>query len=135
MGLDAYPGTFSLPLPPEETGRALVGAATRLRRDLMPRAGLGARVYINITENGWPTGPGRSLEAQVTAMRSMITAIDAARTTLGIAGYDWFGLRDSDSSSTDFQRHFGILLDTPKPAFAVYRELIAQLGEEEDDRS
>jgi hypothetical protein len=38
-------------------------------------------------------------------------------------------LRDADSSSSSFESQYGILHDdySPKPAFSVYRDLVAEL--------
>jgi hypothetical protein len=46
-----------------------------------------------------------------------------------VTSYCWFDLRDSDSSSSSFQSQYGLLRDdySPKPAFAVYRRLVAKL--------
>jgi hypothetical protein len=65
VGLDAYPGTFFPPagvpsaLPVNQT-QAMINAFSVLRTCFMPEAGLGPRVAIHVSENGWPTGPGRS---------------------------------------------------------------------------
>lgn len=45
-----------------------------------------------------------------------------------------FSLRDADSSRSDIFYQLGLLRDdyTPKPAFGVYRELITELGVEDN---
>jgi hypothetical protein len=131
VGLDAYPGTVFPPLePPGGEGDGMVAAMSQLRECFMPVAGLGPAVPIHVEENGWPTGPGRSEAAQAAAMSSMIGAVDRFRGTYGVTDYRWFDLRDHNTSSANFQHHYGLLRDdySPKPAFGLYRDLVAQLG-------
>ncbi|MFN8161019.1 MAG: hypothetical protein U0R52_08280 [Solirubrobacterales bacterium] len=130
VGLDAYPGTFypSTATPGAERD-AMVAGLSRLRC-LMPLAGLGHRVPIHVEENGWPTGPGRTAADQRLALRAMVGAVNRFRGTFGVTDYRWFSLRDHNSSSPNFQHHYGLLRDdyTPKPAFGEYRRLIRRLG-------
>jgi hypothetical protein len=135
VGLDAYPGTFFPPaLPPEGTPGdardAMVNAMSALRDCFMPEAGIPKSVPIHVTENGFPTGPGRTEEQQAEILRAMIGAVADYRRNYGVSDYRWFSLRDADSSSPNFQQQFGLLRDdySPKPAFKAYRELIARLG-------
>ncbi|GIP11639.1 hypothetical protein J1TS5_38090 [Paenibacillus macerans] len=60
----------------------------------------------------------------------MIHTVYRLRMEFGISHYVLFGLRDADSSKPDLFHQFGIMRDdyTPKPAFAVYRRLIRELG-------
>ena len=133
VGVDAYPGTYFPPaaLP---RGTSLLNAVSLLRECLMPIAGLGKKVPIHVTENGWPTGPGRSAEEQELALREMVTAIHDFRANYGVTDYRWFDLRDADSASPNFQQQYGLMRDdyTPKPAFGAYRDLIARLGAERE---
>ena len=132
VGLDVYPGTFFPPAEPDVQGYAdgVVNALSALRGCDMPAAGLGASVPIQIEENGYPTGPGRSEATQLDALRAMIGAVQDFRGTYNVSDYRWFNLRDADSSSPNFQQNFGLLHDddTPKPAFAAYRQLVAALS-------
>ncbi len=132
VGLDAYPGTFFPPTEPTPSGYAdgMVNAMSVLRDCYMPLAGLGARVPIHVEENGWPTGPGREEARQVTALREMVKAVSRFRGNYGVTDYRWFDLRDHNTSSSNFQHHYGLLRDdyTEKPAFAVYRKLVARLA-------
>jgi hypothetical protein len=134
VGLDAYPGTV---FPPVETPGGerdgMVAAMSQLRRCFMPIAGLGAGVPIHVEENGWPTGPGRSEDAQVAPLQAMVGAVHDFRGTYGVTDYRWFDLRDHNTSSTNFQHHYGLLRDdySPKPAFARYRALIDALARRE----
>jgi hypothetical protein len=128
VGLDAYPGTF---FPPGNRYReAMVNAMSALRECYMPLAGLPATTPIHVSENGYPTGPGRSYEEQAAAADQMIRAVSDFRGNYNVSDYRWFDLRDGDSSNPSFQQQYGLMRDdyTPKPAFATYRGLIAELG-------
>ena len=83
---------------------------------------------MKVEENGWPTFPGRSWAMQATVLREMVTAVHDFRGTYNVTDYRWFDLRDHRSSSTNFQHQYGLLRDdyTPKPAFAVYEELVSE---------
>jgi hypothetical protein len=131
VGLDAYPGT--LYPPAEATGGyrdGMVNALGVLRGCYMPMAGIAASVPIYIEENGYPTGSGRSEATQLEAQREMVGAVSDFRGTYNVSDYRWFNLRDADSSSSNFQQHYGLLHDdySPKPAFAAYRQLVGALG-------
>ena len=130
VGLDAYPGTvFPLLEPPVGEGYrdGMVNAMSQLRECFMPIPGLGRKVPIHVEENGWPTGPGRPEDEQVTAMRQMVGAVSDFRGTYHVTDYRWFDLRDHNTSSENFQHHYGLLRDdySRKPAFRVYRGLVA----------
>jgi hypothetical protein len=132
VGLDAYPGTV---FPPVETGDGyrdgMVNALSVLRDCYLPLAGIPESVPIKVEENGYPTlEPVRSYAEQVNAMRQMVGAVHDFRGTYNVTDYRWFDLRDHRSSSTNFQHQYGLLRDdyTPKPAFAVYGELVEQLS-------
>ncbi len=132
VGLDAYPGTVFPPSEPTPAGYAdgMVNAMSVLRDCFMPIAGLGRRVPIHVEENGWPTGPGRTEDRQVVALREMVRAVNRFRGNYGVTEYRWFDLRDHNTASTNFQHHYGLLRDdyTKKPAFEVYRRLVRRLS-------
>jgi hypothetical protein len=133
VGLDAYPGTWGPAIGGDLAGgtvAALDNAMASLRQRYMPLAGIPASVALHVSESGYPTGPGRTQAAQVTAMRSAIGAVNAARTTYNVTDYRWFDLRDSDSASTSFEGHYGLMNDhyTPKAAFAAFRDIAAALS-------
>jgi hypothetical protein len=132
VGLDAYPGTIFPPTEPGPSGYAdgMVNAMSVLRDCYMPVAGLGRHVPIHVEENGWPTGPGRSEATQVTALRQMVKAVNRFRATYGVTAYRWFDLRDHNTSSDNFQHHYGLLRDdySKKPAFGIYRKLVGKLA-------
>src|SRR5207253_1638641 len=93
-------------------------------------AGIPDRIPIQVEENGYPTGPGREDARQVQAMDAMIGAVNDFRGTYDVSDYRWFDLRDSDSSSQNFQQQYGLMRDdySQKPAFAEYRRLIEHLS-------
>ncbi len=134
VGLDAYPGTFFPPVEyPGGERDGMVNAMSQLRRCFLPKAGIPDRVPIKVEENGWPTGPGRSEDYQVQAMRAMVGAVHDFRGTYNVTDYRWFDLRDHATSSANFQHHYGLLRDdySEKPGFAAYRDLVRQLAREE----
>jgi hypothetical protein len=127
VGLDAYPGTIFPPAePPGGYRDGMVNAMSQLRECFLPIPGIGANVPIHIEENGWPTGPGRTEQQQVAALQEMTSAVDDFRGTYNVSDYRWFDLRDHDSSSLNFQHHYGLLYDdySPKPAFGAYAEVV-----------
>jgi len=131
VGLDAYPGTF---FPPAEAPGGerdgVTNALSSLRDCYLPLAAIGLGTPIYVEENGYPTGPGRSEATQLAYLRSMVQAFSDLRGTYDVSDYRWFNLRDADSTSPNFQQHFGLLHDdySPKPAFAAYRDLVAALS-------
>lgn len=133
VGLDIYPGTWSPPTVADlasGTQTAIGRALNALRRRYMPLAGLPKAVPLQISENGYPTGPGRTPAMQASALRSAIAAVNSARGAYNVTGYRWFDLRDADSSSPNMESQYGLMTDdyTPKPAFWAYHGLIAALG-------
>ena len=91
--------------------------------------GIPRSVPIHVEENGWPTGPGRSYDKQAEVLDTMVHAVNDFRGTFNISDYRWFNLRDGDSTSTNFQTQYGLMTDqyVPKPAFGLYRKLVAHL--------
>jgi hypothetical protein len=132
VGLDAYPGTFFPPVePPGGEGNGMVNAMSSFRCYL-EGAGIPDRIPIHVEENGYPTGdtPDRSEQRQADALRTMVGTVDDFRGTYNVSDYRWFDLRDSDSTSPNFQQRYGLLRDDygEKPAFAAYRDLVASLS-------
>jgi hypothetical protein len=129
VGLDAYPGTY---FPPGGVSRrnSMLNALSVLRECFLPYVGIGEGVPIHVTENGWPTGPGRSYEEQDAALREMAGAVCEHRGNYNVSDYRWFSLRDGDSGAPDFQQQYGLLRDdySPKPAFDAYRDVIGACG-------
>jgi hypothetical protein len=133
VGLDAYPGTVFPPAEPlpGDYRDGMVNAMSVLRDCYLPVAEIPASVPIRVEENGYPTQDvTRPFTEQVRALREMVHAVDDFRGTYNVTDYRWFDLRDHRTSSPNFQHHYGLLQDdyTPKPAFGVYRRLVARLG-------
>ncbi|MER5266344.1 hypothetical protein ABTZ99_30060 [Actinosynnema sp. NPDC002837] len=126
VGLDFFPDVFR-PLD----GDLAEGVAGLLahHRDLLRAAGL-AHVPLHITEHGWPTGPDRSPQRQAEVVETVVRVVAEHAVRLNISGYTHFALRDADSAKPGLFHNFGLTTDdhTPKPAFATYRALIAELG-------
>jgi hypothetical protein len=131
VGLDFFPDVFR-PIAAADLGGAVAGLLAHFRQVVLPAGGIPARVPIRVTENGWPTGPGRSPERQAATLETVIRTVHDRRAVLNIAGYELFDLRDADSSRPNLFCQFGLLRDDyePKPAFETYRRLIAELGAE-----
>jgi hypothetical protein len=131
VGLDAYPGTIFPPVEPlpGDFRDGMVNALSTLRC-LMAIPAIPEDVPIHVEENGYPTGVGRPESEQVRALTEMVGAVNDFRGTYGVSDYRWFDLRDHRTSSLNFQHHYGLLHDdySPKPAFDLYRDLVATLA-------
>ncbi|HWF72947.1 MAG TPA: hypothetical protein VG186_06365 [Solirubrobacteraceae bacterium] len=134
VGIDAYPGTWGPALASgvpfaSAVRQATVQSLSTLRQTYMPLAGIPASVPMHVSENGYPTGPGRTYAMQSSALQAMVHAVVDYSGTFNVSDYSWFDLRDADSSSTSFESQYGLMTDTyaPKPAFAVYQQLVASL--------
>ncbi|WP_205696929.1 hypothetical protein [Conexibacter sp. SYSU D00693] len=132
IGLDVYPATWSAPERPDRAAvRAAVTEALRtMRRTHMPAGGFGSDVALRVTENGFPTGPGRSEADQVAVLEASVGAVVAARRSLRVTDFRWFALRDAASASQHPEHQYGLLRDDwrEKPAFDALRRLIARHG-------
>ncbi len=100
----------------------------------MPRARLGARIPLWITENGVPTGRSAAALRRPRWVSSCARP-SAFSATFHITDYRWFNLRDSipapPAGTTRPIFAFDGLLRadySAKPAFGVYRGLIARYG-------
>jgi hypothetical protein len=137
VGVDIYPGTFTpgvlLPNSPpiKNLGDAWLEGIAQLRKCYMPKAGFAGSTPVRIEETGYPTGPGRPSEAvQARALSAFVRTSVDYRGTYNITDFNWFDLRDNNSHGPNFQSYFGLLRDnySSKPAFGVYRKLIARYG-------
>ncbi|MFE3503375.1 hypothetical protein ACFXPX_25320 [Kitasatospora sp. NPDC059146] len=128
VGLDFFPDVFR-PVPEGRLADAVRAVLTGFRNDALPRAGIGPAVPLRICENGWPTGPGRSEARQAEVVEQVVRAVAGLAGELAVRSYSFFSLRDADSAGPGPFHHFGLLRDdwTRKPAFGVYRQLVAEL--------
>ncbi|MGW4244692.1 hypothetical protein ACWELQ_19540, partial [Nocardia sp. NPDC004722] len=129
VGLDLFPDVFR-PIQPERLEAAIAAVLTGFRSESLTAAGIPTTTPIHITENGWATGPNRSLERQAEVLETVVRIVDSLSAELNITTYEHFSLRDSYSGQGDMNLEFGLLRSdyTPKPAFDRYRELIAAHG-------
>jgi hypothetical protein len=127
IGLDFFPDVFR-PIAPARLAAVVQDLLQAHRRDNLAPAGLG-HLPLVITEHGWPTGPGRTPERQAEVLRTVIDVIRRNAEALSITGYIHHTLRDARSAGSGLFCQFGLMTDdyTPKPAFHVYRDLIATL--------
>jgi hypothetical protein len=135
VGIDAYPGTWGPPLASrlalsQAVRQATVGALSALRQTYMPLGGIPASVPIHVSESGYPTGPGRTNAMQASVLQAAVQAVVDYSGQYNVSDYRWFDLRDANSSSTSFESQYGLMTDTyaPKPAFALYQQLVATLS-------
>jgi len=123
------------PLELPQIRTAVEQTLQELRHNLRT-AGLADDLPIRIGENGWPTGKNpltgveRPYQRQAEVLEAVIRTVDGLRARLHVTHYSLFGLRDADSAQDDLFHQYGILRDdyTPKPAYAVYKGLIRELG-------
>jgi hypothetical protein len=139
IGLDFYPDVFR-PLPPGiQLKEAVTGVLHHYRNQNLAQGGISNAIPLHITENGWPTNQSRSEARQATVIQEIIETIFEASDAFNITHYEFFNLRDIDSSGlsaaaqietsgNNFQ--FGLLRDdyTPKPAYLVFKHLIRQMS-------
>ena len=133
VGVQVYPGLVwpPGPLQPGAAGADVLEALTLERACYLPIAGLGREVALWVSENGYPTNPGRGTEAgQAAALRDTVGVVHRWSGTLGVTDYRWFNLRDNDSGGDELFAAVGLLRDdhTRKPAYAAMRRLIARTG-------
>ncbi|MET7609601.1 hypothetical protein ABZX97_00660 [Streptomyces seoulensis] len=128
VGVDFFPDVFR-PLPADKLAGAVTAVLRSFRDTHLPTAGIPADVPLRVCENGWPTGPGRPEDRQAATLDTVVRTVAALADELRVDAHAFFSLRDADSNGPGLFHHFGLLRDdyTPKPAFAAYRDLIAQL--------
>lgn len=131
VGVDAYPGTVFPPAHTDGGERDGMVNAFSTFRCHAAGARIPESVPIHVEENGWPTEPpARSYEKQAAVAETLVRAVHDFRGTYNITDYRWFNLRDGDTTSANFQTQYGLMTDEyqPKPAYGVYRGLVAELG-------
>jgi hypothetical protein len=131
VGLDFFPDVFR-PLPTPDFPTAVEAVVGHFRRTLAA-VGIPETLPIRITENGWPTGPGRSPERQAEVLEAIIRAIHDLRLRLNVTHYELFALRDAGDGASAALTEWGLLRAdySPKPAFETYRRLIAEYARHE----
>ena len=135
IGLDFFPDVFRA-LPDEGFPGNLISGVKYIldhfRNVILSSAKIPLSVPICITENGWPTGKGKSYDRQALIIETIIRALNAVKGELNIKSYELFSLRDADSNNDNLFYQFGILKDdyTPKPAFYKFRDLVQELSED-----
>ncbi|MFD9740072.1 hypothetical protein [Umezawaea sp. NPDC059074] len=124
-GLDFFPDVFR-PIPADRFPDAVRAVLTTFRHHSLKAAGIPEDTPVHVTEHGWSTGPDRPDSRQAEVLDAVVREIAAS--DLNITTYEHFSLRDADSGQPDLLHNLGLLHDdhTPKPAFATYRDLIAE---------
>jgi hypothetical protein len=128
-GIDMYPDVFGPPIGLDRLPGAVAWALRTFRANALPIAGIPASTPIRICENGWPTGPNRPESRQAQVLEMTLRTVHELRSELNVTHWELFTLRDADSSNTGLFHQFGVLRDdySPKPAFGVLRDVIAEL--------
>ena len=132
VGLQIYPYLVWPPSQPPGRGPGdeVVEALTLLRGCYLPKAGIGRRVDLWVSENGYATNLGRSEAGQRRALRSTLEAVHRYSGELGVSDYRWFNLRDNNSGGPDLFDAVGVLRDdySRKPVFSALRRSIRRIG-------
>jgi hypothetical protein len=133
VGLQVYPGLVwpPAPIPGRSAGQEVTEALTLVRSCYMPKAGLGRRYELWVSENGYATRPVVDSEpGQARKLRSTVRWLSRYSGTLNVSDYRYFNLRDNRSTGTDLFDQVGLLRDdySRKPSFGVYRRLIRNFG-------
>jgi hypothetical protein len=133
VGLDFYPDVFrpvAADGEPNDLKQSVKNVLGYFRNVNLKTGNISSSIPIHITENGWPTGDGKTYERQANVIEKVIRTIYEIKDELNIQEYYLFGLRDADSSNTNIFYQFGLLKDdySPKPAFNIYRKLINELS-------
>jgi hypothetical protein len=128
-GIDVYPDVFGPRFAVPELPGAVTWILRTFRERMLPIAGIAAGTPIRICENGWPTGRDRPEAVQAQVLETTLRTVHDLRSELNVTHWELFTLRDADSSSGGLFHRFGVLRDdySPKPAFGVLRDLIAEL--------
>ena len=131
--MDDYPGTVYPPtlVPPADTaGDEMASALATMRTCFLPLAKIIPATPLWVTENGFPSN-NTGNTSQPAALRGMVDAVHRYSGTYNVTDYRWFDLRDADSASSNFEDQYGLMNDdySPKPAFAVYQQLVASLSQ------
>ncbi|HWO61005.1 MAG TPA: hypothetical protein VNO31_13345 [Umezawaea sp.] len=125
VGIDLFPDVFQ-PIAEDELAGTVRAVLAGFRGESLAAAGISETTPIHVTEHGWSTGAGRSPARQAEVLDTVVRVV--AESGLNITTYEHFALRDADSRRVEPLYQLGLLCSdhTPKPAFATYRELIAE---------
>jgi hypothetical protein len=128
VAFDFFPD-MARPIALERLAEAVTAVLTGFREQSLAAAGIAPSVPIHIGEHGWGTGPDRPEAKQVQVIDTVVRTVDALGPQLNLDTYEHFALRDFDSADPDPFRQLGLLRSdySPKPAFAHFRKLVAEL--------
>ncbi|MEH6937974.1 hypothetical protein V7056_08950 [Bacillus sp. JJ664] len=135
VGHNFYVDVFEKPLNINEVTSSVENLLQKFRNEILALNGFPSSLPIRITENGWPTGKNpfiqleRSYDQQVKVIETIRT-IYHIHQQLNITHYEFFRLRDANSSKDDLFHQFGLMKDdyTPKPAYYTFKHLIDELS-------
>ncbi len=137
VGLDFFPDVFrrvAVDGQPADLTSSVIGVVQTMRSVWLPSAGIPETVPIHITEHGWPTNAGRSMERQAVSIERVIRAVHAAAERFNVERYSLFALRDvalqEPANENDLFSFFGIMTAdyAQKPAFETFRRLVQEIG-------
>jgi hypothetical protein len=128
-GIDMYLDVFGPRIELDRLPAAVTWVLRAFREQTLPIIGVPAGTPVRICENGWPTGPGRAESTQAQVLETTLRTVHDLRAELNVTHWELFTLRDADSAKDSLFHRFGVLRDdySPKPAFGVLRDLIAEL--------
>ena len=128
VGVDLFPDVFK-PLGNVTMEEAVLYGVSSFRHQL-EAIKLAASIPIHITEHGWPTTLERSYDRQAEVLDETVRTVVKYQREFNVSHYEFFSLRDADSYNPGIFFQFGLLRDdySPKPAFEVFRQLIAEFG-------
>ena len=128
-GVDVYVDVFGPRIELGKVPGAVRWVLQTFREKTLAIVGIPASTPIRICENGWPTGPDRPESLQAQVLEATLRTVHGLRAELNVTHWELFTLRDADSSKDEMFHRFGVLRDdySPKPAFGVLRDLIAEL--------
>jgi len=128
-GIDMYPDVFGPRMELDRLPAAVTWILRAFRERTLPIIGVPPGTPVRICENGWPTGPGRPESTQALVLETILRTVHGLRAELNVTHWELFTLRDANSSTDSLFHRFGVLRDdySPKPAFGVLRDLIAEL--------
>jgi hypothetical protein len=133
VGLDFYPDVFrpvAADGQPNDLKQSIINVLRYFRNVNLQTGNIPSSIPIHITENGWPTPEGKTYEKQAEIIEKIIRTINEMKDEVNIHQYELFALRDADTCNQNMFYQFGLLKDdyNPKPAFVIFKNLIAELS-------